>query len=899
MNKRFCATLCMVAFVGSVGASVIHAPAEALASGLNPMTNSTGAVWTFSKRVHANPPLSQGSLLNYQIGGSAMGGLVGFAQTWGGGYDCPFVCVNATDNDCAVENCGTVHPGEILMHPTGTCYGQTERRVAMTFTAPRNGYYSLQARFRANTNGGGGVETSVFLNGGVLLQEELKRVENGDLVQGTPVSYPRLFMKKGDQLAFVVGPDEPGDWGHGNDVTVLSLDLAEIESFADEDVVDTADLGQAILAQTDAELHGQDTFADPSGLGTWTFRCTVPTGDYTFDDAWWNVPISCYSDSDTMGSRGVVFKYRGENTEPTILACGFEGTAGSCGWFGGSWPESVHNNERGCYLPFDMVSPGEVCVFPGNQWGECSSTWMRFTVAKTGTYILTLNARDLCKSIDAVNPGDGVDVAVFVSGSKVFEQRVSFEVEPHVAFYQMPARSLRQGERVDIRVFSRQDSNGAYNNSYDGTGMFVGFTRLSGSVPTGRFEADIALRDGRAKALESGNPGAANAFMSQGASWTVGSASVPGRSGNFVPLTSWMSSKDATWNNCSTDFFEGWVGSDGLPAVMANTTSATTSFDGTDVSPNEFLMCPHSWGVYGVMRFVAPTDGVYSVDAVCRDIDPWMQGWISPDNYGVMCHVMANDGYAASDHACNDTRVAQAYAWSAPYLQNAVLRAERLYLKEGEVIDLCVGARGGREEDRDSTAVMETISVDEPREVVSVNLIPAGNSNYRGRGRVGYGERWGVLTLHAGETGAQLGGFMRNDDNLCTAVQLSVAPAAEGQTVAVKEGAGTPVASGLLSSGSEAPYGWKVSGLTPNASYRLYLYGTGAASFACGGMTAVLSGQWFNALAKEFAVLDAAADANGEIEGTFVGDDAEAVFCALQIEGDEFVPHRGVVLSIR
>ena len=897
MIKFWVFAFSMAAFVlGAEATPVVHSPVEAVLSGENPKTDTRGATWTFSKRVHANPPLSQGSLLSYYQDGTDYSGLIGFEQAWGDGAEVPYILVNTTEEARSVVNCGTVQPGEILFHPTGTCYGQTETRAVMTFAVPRNGYYSMRARFRANIGVEGGVETSVFLNGGILLQEEIKRV--GAVTNGTPVELDGVFLKKGDELAFVVGPDEPGEWGHGCDATVLMLELVELESFGDDVVLGAADLGKAMLVQTDAGIHGSDTFADPSGLGSWTFRSTVYTGDATMDGAWWNVPISCYSDNTIMGPGGVVFKYMGQDTTPAVTVCGFDGTAGSSTWYGGSWPESVWRNERGCYLPFDTVSPGEVCVYPGGPYGEYCSTFMRFAVSRTGTYIVTLNARDLCKSIDAVGDGDGVDVALFISGVKKFEQRVSFEVEPHVAFLQLPAQMLRDGETVDVRVYSRQKADGSFDNGYDGTALFVDIARVE--VSTGRYEADVAMCEGVGRALSEnpGSPGSAQPFMSQGAAWSVGLTSNPGQPDGFQPIHGWVNSRDASWNNDSVGLFEGWVGDDGLPAVMANLTSAQSSYDGTDVQPNEFLMCPHSWGVYGVLRFVAPKDGVYSVAARCRDIDPWMNGWISLDNYGVICHLVANGRYAATDHACNDVRVAQAYGWMAPYLQDAVLNVDRVYLKAGEFLDLCVGARGGREEDRDSTGVSETIMEAETKDVASVNIMADGNGWYSGRGRVGFGERWGQLSLRSGSTAEQYSSNLRNNAGRRTVVCLSVAPA-NGQGTTVQDGSGGLLSSGLKANDASDVYVWTVSGLPPHSAYRLYLYGTGDASFACGETTAGLTGQWSTPKVAEYAVLDAIADANGKIVGSFSGGDGAAAFCALQVEGDAFAEPVGFTVFLR
>ena len=105
---------------------------------------------------------------------------------------------------------------------------------------------------------------------------------------------------------------------------------------------------------------------------------------------------------------------------------------------------------------------------------------------------------------------------------------------------------------------------------------------------------------------------------------------------------------------------------------------------------------------------------------------------------------------------------------------------------------------------------------------------------------------------------------------------------------------------GAASVGAGDAYAFTLSKLVPGASYTLYLYGTGDASFTIGGETKALEGQWFRTdYAPCFAQFAATADANGTVSGTFAASSATgAVFSGLTVVGDfpDYIPEAFILV---
>ena len=93
--------------------------------------------------------------------------------------------------------------------------------------------------------------------------------------------------------------------------------------------------------------------------------------------------------------------------------------------------------------------------------------------------------------------------------------------------------------------------------------------------------------------------------------------------------------------------------------------------------------------------------------------------------------------------------------------------------------------------------------------------------------------------------------------------------------------------SAVASTGAGDAYAFTLSNLEPGASYSLYLYGTGDASFAVGGETKGLEEPWCAKDANVLARFDVTADANGEVSGTFSATSANgAAFGGLTLVGE-------------
>lgn len=847
--------------------AVIHSPVEAFAdlSKGNPATDSRGATWTVSCRAAANDVSTSDSLLDLHVANSGCPALQGFSgRTNEGTATEPHVLVNTSgttinDGDCVY------YADEIFMHPNASAL-TSKTRIVLTFTAPRSGWYSLASRFRTTHPGGtGAVDTSILLDGEILHQEQIVR-NRTEPIWGNAYAFTHRFLNKGAKLDFVVGPSwsDAGGWNHACDATALALSLVEEDSEAvpESAVLGVADLSASLQALDATAQSGKATFADVSGLGTWTVYQSRST-DKPLEGAS-VVELSRVAVTE-LGSRGV--KFMSTQTaagEPHVQVYSLE-AAQATGYYGQPIPNDP--------IPYGTVGPNEVLIHPGNDAANCVA--LRFLPASEGAYVVSVRARDISRSTGG-EITEGVYVKVFVDGMLCSSDLLSQEFGPGSLFVEPRLMNVRAQAPIDIVV----DPRGFY--ACDGTSLMVKITRLPSSYVTG-WDVAAALRSETAKH----QAGASNPFTFGGATWTAGASTTLGKSGNFATLTSW---KDEG-GGC----LEGFMRTSGIPVVYGNAASATAF--GNAASPaipngqylyqNEFFIHPDS-GTYGVVRFTVPSNGVYAVDALCRDI---CRAGIemAEAQCGVECHIVANDGVVASDFATIDPHD------GVEGLHWATLRPERLYLKTGDVLDLAVAPRQLRNTNCDATAVRATINPQEELRVVSCDINPDGASVFAGAGRVGFkmDKAWTSLVVTPGASTRVTAENLRNDEGKRTGVSFMMDPPQTGAFTVTTGGEGL-LADGVSAVDAQKSYGWTLAGLVPSAAYRLYLYGTGGATFAVNGETAVLSGQFTAPNEKAYAVLDVVASAEGTVSGTFAGSaEAAGTFCGLQVEGGAFVSAPG------
>lgn len=883
-------------------ARIVHSPVEALTQSGEikfPYTDSRGGIWTASRCAEANAPSTDEVLTGTFTDWN--GSLVGVVMS---GVDMPRLGVNPGTTD--YENGGLVfHPGDIFLHPFSPEQpgADGKSRGVLTFTVPRNGFYTIRARFRTLdssflANCSYTTDTSILIDGAVQHQEDL--VHNNCFSDGAPFEREHIFLRKGAKIQFVIGPGwydvakYRGDWNHANDGTALKLDLIEEDSerFADDAVLATASLNETLFQAT-TETVKTAGFEDISGLGNWS----------VYDSGYWNtLGYLDYFDKSlmnkvsatTMGTSGVRFEStRSEDTVPHLQVVG---TTSPYGNVYPSNPDEDAAYKGGRYAPYGVYQPHEIELHPGPQGNVYSCVAIRFTVKESGIYAVTAKVRDTsCSGENVTDGATGIYAWLHINGADADGCYLGAEhaaVQDAWTILRTEAVRLAAGTTVDLFI---HPANTYY---WDGTGVFFDIDRLKDETAE-VWDAGVALRENAQKGASQTNP-----FVSQGATWTIGwqEDQITGSAFVTAPNQTTVEPYLNGFNDNSIEYFK----------ICGNL--ATAPFTGNNVTDNGemfyaneyFAHTMPNYGTYphAILRFTAPKAGVYSVDAIFRDMSR-LEGFNWWET-GVDCLIRAAGHYVAAG-------VADIDASSRPEdLGPAILNADRLYLQEGEAIDAMVGCRNAPW--ADATAVRETIRPVAVKEVVSVDFDTQGSKTFAGRGRVGFQSPRAWTKLLVAATSSAEREFVRNDRGETTKVKVTLT-ASEGRVLnpVFEDKAGWPalITDGLSAANDTEVYGWKVSGLEPGATYTLYLYGRDQATFTVNGSATaygitqscffnVLSGPGENNI-RDHAVVTATADSAGEIVGTFAGTaDGAGIFCGLQIEGDAFaLGSRGFAILLR
>ena len=878
-------------------ARIEHSPVEALTQSGEikfPYTDSRGGIWTASRCAEANAPSTDDKLTGSFTDWN--GNLVGVAMS---GAGMPRLGVHAGTSDY-VDGGMVFHPGDIFMHPYSLDQpgADGKSRGVLTFTVPRNGFYTIRAVFRtldANTiDTSHTTDTTILVDGAVQHQEDLV---HDSFHAGAPFEREHIFLKKGTAIQFVIGPGWYDSaklwqsWNHACDGTALKLDLIEEDSerFPDDAVLATASLNETLYRATTETITTAE-FEDVSGLGSWSIydsdyrAVTFGYLDYFSRHLMNNISAT------PKGESGVRFEsIRSGGTDPHLQVVGTSAP------FGDMVGEAAYNGGR--YAPYGVYQPHEIELHPGPHGNVFSCVAMRFTVKETGVYAVTAKVRDTsCSGENVTDGATGIYVWLHVNGAEVEGRYLGAEhadIQDAWTILRTETVRLPAGSTVDLFIHP------ANTFFWDGTGVFFAIDRLKEETAEG-WDAGVALRENALKGTAQTNP-----FVSQGATWTIGWQNDQVADSDFVT---------APDQYATEPYLNGFC--DGRLAhfkICGNLASATFSGnnvtdDGEMFYANDYFVQPmaneNALYPHAILRFTAPKTGVYSVDATFRDVSKMTFGdWWET---GVDCLIRAGGHYVASGVTDIDTN-------SRPEdFGPAILKADRLYLQAGEAIDAMVGCRNAPW--FDSTAVREMIRPARALEVVSVDFDVSGSQTFTGRGRVGFQspKPWTRLLVTASASAERA--YVRNDRGKTTSVKVTLTAPVEGALEPVSCGnADWPalITDGLRAANGETVYGWKVSGLEPGAAYTLYLYGLDQATFTVNGEETtygIHESCFFNVLSglngnnvRDHAVVSATANAAGEIVGTFAGTaDVAGTFCGLQVEGESFAEEcRGLLLLVR
>lgn len=846
----------MVALLLALGvqARIVHTPAAAFAQhyteGTFPVTDANGGKWS-ALLLRSPGDATELFLTKPQTGSAA--GVLGYSKN--GDNNPAWICVNSNSRsvteDILAARGTTIYPGELTFHPlareaSGECY------AVLRFEVPRSGRYSLHALFRSlnpnfNTNSRK-VDVAVLLDGSYLLHREIVR-PGVTLVSLDPFEFESLYLAKGQRLDFAVGPGMTED-RHSFDATGLQLEIYEEE--VDQDIAsETAfDIAKSFWKTIAAPTV---PFADVSGVGTWGvyYAQTPKFGTQTALNAWSSVEADH------------VWQAKTSNRYPLVGVVNPEGDL--------SYTQAMLGSAS-----YNDVAPGEFYLQPND--AAYSAVRFAFTVPEAGSYLVTYTLRDISKA-SGWSETQGVTARILADGTLLADRFVSLEKDEPIVFGQERTLHLTAGSEIELLV----DNNGYHAN--DGTAGTFKIRKLTGTTQSEGFRAGPALTAcvNGAYEMPYSDP--------DGGSWSVGFSQTA--SSDFISAADTASSaKLKGWQN------SGLAGSSAhpaLPAILANVAGAAVAGDSDiwvaanqTLFPCEFLVHPSDYGICGVVKFVVPSDGLYSADVLARDIKA---GTIT-SGHGVDCHVFVNGFFAQSARANCDSNYS--FLW-------ATLHPSELYVKKGDSIELriCVpeDRNNSRKTNGDATGVQETIwEKGQPEGVVVSYDLNAGGPALTATGRIGWkGHPWAKLKPSAGGLAATL---PRDDSRKRRKTGFTVCRS--GDTGALPSG-------GIISSGASDSYTFVFDQLQPGATYTLLFYGgaTDASStvlpvFTVGGQTVSPTLSWSRPYGKEVAIAVVAADANGRIEGTFASNgNGGTVFSAAQIRGEFEEASTGLFIVVK
>ena len=562
------------------GGQIVHTPREVLARMTNPGTDFLGATWTVYGRAMANDGTT--SLLD----GQAVVTTCPSARGIGSYNDWCFVVGTAEPMETVISGLGNlpIKPGDVVFHPAN------DKRVALRFTPPRNGRYSMSAQFYTiNPGADGTVDVTVMLNGAVLMQEEVTH-NGGQGAASSVCSHENLFLTTEDNLEFVVGPGF--DNNNGCDSTALTLSIVEEGKDAFES-----------LARYDAT----DAVATMLANGSFVNPCTT-------QGATWSLKGSTWSSWRQEGTTQWDDYY-------TVDSLPLEGPL-STPWAEGC-PTVARTDDEWCRLavnqsggPVQMgigrVGVNELLVHPG---GSHYPT-IRFAVPTRGTYLVTAVVRHLDR-YDADSFGrDGVVLGLMAGGDQIAWANICCQNgENPIALVQAQTPILDAGETIDCQIHC-----GAFNYN-DASTLRLTFVRLEDAAWKGLDIGRAVMEQFKDKGVTTSSFTDAN-----GGRWTTGYTPI-GLDGALTPFPETGSLNDGKLSGLTADGGATWV------YLLANMTGSLLPGDWlgsgdskrSSVLTREIVIHPGT-DKDPVLRAQVPQRGYYNVVLHLRDIQPYENG---------------------------------------------------------------------------------------------------------------------------------------------------------------------------------------------------------------------------------------------------------------------------------
>ena len=545
-------------------------------SAANPYTDAQGATWTVYGRTMANDGTT------VPLAGQAVVTATPTAKGIGSYNDWCFVVGTAETEEKAISGLGSqpVKPGDLVFHPANTT------RVALRFTPPRSGRYSFSAQFYTINPGGdpgARVDVTVMLNGGILMQEEVRH-DNGQGAASSLCAHENVFLTTGDSLEFVVGAGF--DNNNGADSTALTLSIVEEEKDAYEAQA-RYDANAAV-----AKMFGGETFVTPS------------------DDqgATWALLGSSWSSWRNNETADWVEYYNGDN-QPMK------------GFIDESWPwtglQMVTNDEPWCRMAINTtatpqkvgigyVGKDDIVVHPGNSHFPS----IRFMVPERGTYLVTAIARAIDQSGDAANR-NGIVLGLMAGGDQIAYDDVCCEDGGKaISLLQAQTPILAAGEKIDCQIHP------GINNNNDTTVLRLSFVRLEDAAWKGHDLGCAVTEQFRDKEVTAGSFVDGNGGM-----WLTGWMAPGSNELNAFPQTGELN--DGNLKGLTYDGTVSWM------YLLANMTGAplpgwfnTTYFpERSYVQMRELVFHPGT-DKDPVLRVQVPKRGYYNITYHVRDIQP-------------------------------------------------------------------------------------------------------------------------------------------------------------------------------------------------------------------------------------------------------------------------------------
>lgn len=853
MNKIFCLVSSVFCISAACAATVVHSPYAKFIENYNSSSFSTGpqiddhgGIWSYGHRGNARGtalyPFATSKFMRQQ---SVLGG---FTKVYTAGQNTlPYIVVNPTTADVADSgacpkraatpgNEFIVQPGSIIetaYESKGAAWGVPVIR----YTASKAGVYSIKAICETLSRGNdddGVTSFHILVNGNLLAERDVAHYTEVYTFNETGI-----MLAKGDYIDFVTAcgivPTKAGKAiNYANDSSSVKIEITE-------EVESVYAMGEDMVATMTSP-----TPANP--FACWSVNSFTRYPGYPYPDMSALTALKPGFNRDTYMAG---FSYNGTEDKGQVYCCVNTNTVNASVLSGGA-----------------SIEPNETLLVPT----AGLNVDMRFTTPREGSWKVVAKVRNLQASADSNPATASINVHGLAGGCKLFSRQLGWYAKIESEEFVGYTSRLKAGAYIDLVI----DSRGG--NATDTTGVKFYVIAVDDSECK-MSNAGVALATEMAKKGNATNP-----FTdSDGVTWEVGRTA--GANGTFERMSYYLERVPG--------LLIGWSPSASavLPRIQANYNHRLIRGDekGTDGSnpgitdngvmyDDEYYIHPNT-GSYGVLRYYAPSTGVYKVSATFRDLN---SGTASKDPQGVNCHVLANGNIVASGNA----------TFLAKTRNAAMLDPARLYLQANEPIDISVGV--DRTTMSDATAVSALIGADGDYEedFIDVNLVGSSSDTFEGRGRIGWAApRWNSLTIGSGNVASK--DRLRTASWKRTVVSFSISHnSGKALTAASDASQNALIRDGIKSESASDAYTFTIANLTPNASYRLCFYAGDyqnptAAKFTVGSDSTTTKMSWFRKGINDVALMDVKADGNGVVRGTYASSsetDAVILF-GLQIGG--------------